>query len=397
MAKFVWQWSIQILLGLVGLGVNAMPSIQTWIPSIIIWGIAFIWAVISIIFWCRFKKREISNIESIRNIPIETGNILQQIHKRLTELKDKAVDQYLASYQYKDFLELNEEIMDTMGNNIDLGNIREDVKGKKLSKKKREKRLQIDNLFEQVNKVLPTEWALDYLTTFVNKFNRLAVKPNRPYKGLDTLRNKDRKWKRLYNKLQNIKVELGDNGLNKMIDEYIDWSYGGNGLSLITDIVRNIPSEDLPTRYLESEAYGPVITIENKMTKLRTDITNRIKELLSVNLGTQIEEQNEQGDFYFEFNDNSITTKDGRLILGVSYSTAKKMTIETLQLDYNGKRFRPSDWFPIEIKHIHTQNYTFDLNTLRTIADETSQEAVFIAKVDGIECRSHPFNIYKLF
>ena len=108
--------------------------------------------------------------------------------------------------------------------------------------------------------------------------------------------------------------------------------------------------------------------------------------------------QGQRGDeFYFEFNDDSMTTKDGRLILGVTYSPKRTVTIETLQLEYNGKRFRPNSWNPIKISNIHTRNYTFDLNALRSIADDSSQEAVFIVKIVGVEYRSHPFNIYGLF
>lgn len=110
----------------------------------------------------------------------------------------------------------------------------------------------------------------------------------------------------------------------------------------------------------------------------------------------QLLQERKKDEFYFEFNDSSLSWRDGsKLMLGVTYS-ANRITIETLQLDYNGKRFRPRDWLPIEINVIHTQNYTFDLNALRAVADDSSQEAVFIAKANGIEYRSPPFNIYKL-
>ena len=100
-------------------------------------------------------------------------------------------------------------------------------------------------------------------------------------------------------------------------------------------------------------------------------------------------------EFLFEFNDSSITTKDGRLILGVTYTTHNRMTVETLQVEYNSKRFRPIDWVPLEIQMAHTQNYTFDLTALKEVANESSQEGVFVAKITGIEYRSKPFNIYK--
>jgi len=101
-------------------------------------------------------------------------------------------------------------------------------------------------------------------------------------------------------------------------------------------------------------------------------------------------------EFNFEFNDSSVTTKDGRILLGVTFIPVGKATVETLQLEYNDNQFRPIDWQPIEVKHSHSKNYTFDLNGLRDIADGTLQEAVFVAKVNGKKFRSLPFNIYKL-
>jgi len=334
--------------------------------------------------------------EQIQDVTKRTDVILTRIHKRMLELEDKAADQYYRKHSIKEFLDLLNDIEGTMGKDTGLEDIEKGLRGKKLSKNRGKKRAQIDNLLDQVKPTLSTDWSLDELVKFVNKFNRFAQIQDKRYEGLDILRDKDRRWAKLFSELQNVKTEFNDALLNKMIDGYIDWSYGCSGMSLLSDLIRHAPAEILPTEYLESEVFRPSIKVENTMTQLRGEIVNRIKELLSVNLGTQIEEQNEQGDFLFEFNDNSITTKDGRLILGVSYSTTKRITVEILQLDYNGKRFRPNDWLSIEIERIHTQNYTFDLNALRAMADEASQEAVFIAKADGVECRSRPFNIHKL-
>ena len=107
-------------------------------------------------------------------------------------------------------------------------------------------------------------------------------------------------------------------------------------------------------------------------------------------------EQTREGEFHFGFNASSVTTKDGRILLGVSCFPARNNTIESLQLEYNGKRFRPKDWKPIKIEQPHTENYTFDLDAIKAIADESLQEAVFLARVDGKEFRSYPFNIYRL-
>lgn len=390
MSKFVWQWSLQVVLVLVGFGIDLIPEVKTWAYSIALWIAAFIWLIVTVILWAK-SRRKISAVQQPQKrdgVLVKAETILIQIHKRMLELKDKAARQYYLKHSFKEFLGLLNALM---GKNTGLEDIRKNLRGKKLSKNREKKRLQIDNLLDQVKPTLSTDWSLDALVKFVNKFNRLAQSPDKRYEGLDILRDKDKRWAKLFGELQNLKTEFNDVLLNKMIDDYIDWSYGCSSLSLLSDLIRYIAVDNLPTELLESDAYNPSIKIENLMTQLRSEITNRIKELLSINLSIQ------KGDFSFEFNDHSITTKDGRLILGVSYFTTNRITIETLQLDYNGKRFRPSDWSPIEIKHIHTKNYTFDLNALKATADEASQEAVLIAKVEGVEYRSHPFNIYKLF
>jgi hypothetical protein len=103
-----------------------------------------------------------------------------------------------------------------------------------------------------------------------------------------------------------------------------------------------------------------------------------------------------RAEIRFEFNGDSMTTKDNRLILGVAYLTSKKTIVESLQLDYNNNLFCPSNGLPTPIEDMHTQAYTFDLKALQDIANETSQEAVFIIKAGKGQQRSKPFNIYKL-
>jgi hypothetical protein len=197
----------------------------------------------------------------------------------MLELKDKAARQYYLKHSFKEFLDLLNDVMGATGKNTGLKDIRKGLSGKKLSKNRGKKRRQIDNLLDQVKPTLSMDWSLDALVKFVNKFNRLAQTSDKRYEGLDTLRDKDKRWAKLFGELQNVKIEFNDALLNKMIDDYIDWSYGCSGLSLLSDLFRHIPTEILPTEYLESEAFRPSIEVENTMTKLRGDIISRIKEL----------------------------------------------------------------------------------------------------------------------
>ena len=55
MRKILFRWAGPGILLLVGCGVDVMPGVTSWIPSIIIWGIAFIWLIATLVFL--FKRR----------------------------------------------------------------------------------------------------------------------------------------------------------------------------------------------------------------------------------------------------------------------------------------------------------------------------------------------------
>jgi hypothetical protein len=56
MQRILWQWAGIGILALIGFGVSIMPTITSWIPSIIIWILAFIWLVSTIIYWYNHRK-----------------------------------------------------------------------------------------------------------------------------------------------------------------------------------------------------------------------------------------------------------------------------------------------------------------------------------------------------
>jgi hypothetical protein len=241
--------------------------------------IAFLWTLASVVYWLRNRNKKWQTKSEKGEVSVKVETILIRIHKRMLELKDKAARQYYLKHSFKEFLDLLNDLEGTIGKDTGLEDIRKGLRGKKLSKDRGKKRAQIDNLLDQVKPTLPMDWSLDALIKFVNKFNRLAQTPGKRYEGLDTLRDKDKRWAKLFGELQIVKTEFNDALLNKMIDEYIDWSYGCSGLSLLSDLFRHIRAEILPTEYLESEAFRPSIEVENTMTQLRGEIINRIKEL----------------------------------------------------------------------------------------------------------------------
>lgn len=222
--------------------------------------------------------------DKVQDATKRTDETLIRIHKRTLAHKDKAFGQYRLTHNLKDFLNLHEAIKKAIGKNVELEVVEKGTKRKRLSKNIGRRRTQLDDLSDQVKPTLQIEWSLDTLKKLVNTMDRLAQAPTTTkrykYKGLDTRINQDKKWNRLLDELQRIKAENNDTIIDRMINEYVDWVCAGNGYILWTDLIREyISPENLPSEYLGSEAYNPYIKVGNTITRLRSKIINRIKEL----------------------------------------------------------------------------------------------------------------------
>jgi hypothetical protein len=84
--KFL-QWAPPGIFGLVGLGVDLMPGNTSWIPSTIIWCIAFLWLIIALIYY--FENRKVSQIErnNGKQLKLRLGKLLhdgKDIRHRIT-------------------------------------------------------------------------------------------------------------------------------------------------------------------------------------------------------------------------------------------------------------------------------------------------------------------------
>ena len=55
MRRIIIQWAGVGVLSLIGWGVGSMPTVTSWVPSSIMWGIAFIWLVGTLFYY--FKRR----------------------------------------------------------------------------------------------------------------------------------------------------------------------------------------------------------------------------------------------------------------------------------------------------------------------------------------------------
>ncbi len=56
MARIRWRWAGVGILSLIGLGAEMMPDIMDWLASGIIWGVAFVWLIVTIIYWRKHRK-----------------------------------------------------------------------------------------------------------------------------------------------------------------------------------------------------------------------------------------------------------------------------------------------------------------------------------------------------
>ena len=105
MKKLLLQWAVPGIIALVGWGVSLMPGNTSWLPSSIIWGIAFVWFIIAVIYYVRQRGK--TRVEPTKEIPKSEnlGDTLTAMHRRLMELqKEKAVHTKVSFRQFKKYI-----------------------------------------------------------------------------------------------------------------------------------------------------------------------------------------------------------------------------------------------------------------------------------------------------
>ena len=168
-----------------------------------------------------------------------------------------------------------------------IAGVRKDAGKKKLKKDKAKKRRQIDDLFDKVNQMIQVEWNLEKLLEFSNEMRKLPNEQNSKYEGIKARRGTDKKWNKLFDKLNNLKLQhsdiFADKELGKMVNDYIDYSFGLSSLCLAIDIYnKNVPIELQPTKYIDSGLYHPYVKLSNHMTQLLNIIANKIDDLQNI-------------------------------------------------------------------------------------------------------------------
>jgi len=106
MQKIFYQWAGIGILSLIGVGVDMMPNNTSWVPSTILWMIAGIWFIGTLIYWFRHrneignKNKESNPLEDIKNDLIQMNTLERlEANNKIKQLCTKeTAEQIYADY-----------------------------------------------------------------------------------------------------------------------------------------------------------------------------------------------------------------------------------------------------------------------------------------------------------
>lgn len=111
MRKYIIQFAAQSVLCLLGWGVSLMPANTSWVPSIIIYSIALLWLIITLVYCCKYGKKVKLNVEKVVDELLSEGIFTDEpvnITRILYALREKlsvGLHDYEASVQDRLVLE----------------------------------------------------------------------------------------------------------------------------------------------------------------------------------------------------------------------------------------------------------------------------------------------------
>jgi len=253
-----------------------MPHPDTWLYTGVIWGVAFLWFVGTLVYWIRNRHK--LNIgqqkdELCVKASKEISRLLSQMHKRISKLRSEVASQAIDKDVLDDVVvliadALNFVKLEDLGDTIE--RIRKSVP-KKIAKAE-DKRLLAIHVHKQLQ-IPQKEWTAQDLLVIANTLDSKNI-------GIAQKRDTDRKWLRLYDQLQAFKEEFADIlelSTISLINQYIDYSYGANSLLLHIAYQKKCYSEE----YMIPEAArlnvgNLVIKMDNEMAELLTKIVKSI-------------------------------------------------------------------------------------------------------------------------
>jgi len=101
MRKILYQWGAVGILSLIGWGVDVMPGNTSWIPSGIIWGLASVWLIGTIVYYVKHRN-------TIRENPMTGGldNIVPILQQMDSLLREQAIIKAKKPYDKNKYMEL---------------------------------------------------------------------------------------------------------------------------------------------------------------------------------------------------------------------------------------------------------------------------------------------------
>ena len=265
-------------------------------------GILVFGGVIIIIAFSRHSQKEskekpqTGNTDNLERVVV---SILNEIHKRDVKLKNAAKKQYLKLFNLKDFTELWDNFAITRSGQT-YESIKKEYEEKEVEKDKIQRRKQIDELQQKIDTIIVVQdWTSEDYAKLASFFENFPRTQNGAYLGVGRRREINRKWQSLFHSLNNLRLEhaqvFADKELTQMIEEYFDNSKIIVTLKLIIELIETlIPSDFLPTEFLEGGVEDASIKVSNRMTKLLEDISKRITELERQQSGASMAENHNE-------------------------------------------------------------------------------------------------------
>jgi hypothetical protein len=242
--------------------------------------------MIAFAIWTIHKSQSNNTDGDEQNLNNRIRYTLQQLNTIDLKFKNKAVQQYTSLFSLKNLLEL----LDVIGNaNKEhkelLKNAKKKIGKKKLKKNNIQKRQQIDGLFAMFRQGLDDEkWDFPKIIAFANELDRFPKIQDNRYLGIKARRERSKQWKKQFDILSNIKSEhsniFADKELEKMVVDYIDYSFVCSSICLLIEIYNTyVPIDIQPTEYIDKDLYSPYVKMQNRITRTLQNILNRVESM----------------------------------------------------------------------------------------------------------------------
>ena len=116
MHKKLYRWAPIGILSVIGWGVDVIPGNTSWIPSIILWGIAGIWCIANLIYFIKHRhEREHDNEERV-------VNLIEEIKQSLVTLnayeRDAATLRAKMPCSRDTAIQIHDDFVEIFGDNV---------------------------------------------------------------------------------------------------------------------------------------------------------------------------------------------------------------------------------------------------------------------------------------